>query len=307
MEAKNAGSLISEELFNCLSQNYAIHLPNHLRTLVFDKSLLLRTLKTSDQVTGIRFTYGLSDIKNIYSTKVLLVPCTSNVYYDQIPLVLNQHYLDHEGNQYSIERVAEMIYNFVIHSVEKENFSSYERINRGSFFGAHSLDLLLTESNCKYIQFNFGMDNKKILHPILNPLDCSYRTNSRLYLENSWPPRDSDPDEICLAKFAVDKFSNENELNRFRNFRDQELLTVKDGGMLYELYYFISPYIVNVLKEQSDGLEHLQNIYDKNIMPLYEEIMKGNLLKAVDHLKRAFKSLIDEYSVDQIESSAATT
>ncbi|NRB46034.1 MAG: hypothetical protein HRU41_00055 [Saprospiraceae bacterium] len=297
------GQYISESLAETLRSTYAESFPDTMTSFVIDKSLIEQALGLSSKVAGVRFMYGLRDMLNPNSVSVILVPCTSRSVYSQntMPLISEQGYYDHLGTQYHLLETAELIANFIQSQNTQDPQLVYKTTTRGNFIGRNSLVDLLKDQACQSISYTLGLEEKTI-QPILQALDSNEEPINNLYMERSQPcPPFCHDDSDCLARTVVELFSGEEELNQFRQFRDEVLLHTPGGSYLYETYYFISPIITNLIRKRVDGKQVFQMLYTDKILPFKQLINTGETTTAVLFLKETLINLAQEYPMELVE------
>ena len=304
---QEVGSFISKESFTSLRQGYSEKFPDLPSSIIVQKELLNKVMGMSEKVKGIRFAYGLDDPMNPKSVRVMLIPCTTHAEYDRAsrPMVSSFGYPDHKGNTCSVKEVAELIHNFVQNMLDHEVGLTYKNITRGSFFGKKSLSELIREKQCEYVRLSFGFQDNTI-SPILEPLNESFVAFTGMFLDlaNPCPPTcdTGTTEEVCLATLAVTRYSNQDELNLYREFRDNQLLNIEGGGVLYEMYYFISPLITSLISKRPDGEVRLKALYQNKILPFKNMIKSNQFTEAAGLLREALDQLASEYESKLITS-----
>lgn len=300
-KATDVGTLISKELFHSLTQSYQSIFPQTVSSCTFSKSLVLKVLDIPGEVAGIRFMFGLTDALNPNSLKVLMVPCTngSNHPDSSKPLIYPFGYYDQEGKLHSLKETTQLLTNFVANAIRHNPDVPYKEATRGGFFGRNTLLTLTKDEKCEHVKFYFGWLDK-VIKPVLQPLDHSFSSFSDIYFDFAAPcPRNcSDENGLCLATAAVLLSGDEEELNLYRQFRDEVLLNLKGGGRHFEMYYFISPLISTVISQKENQEEVLQKLYVEKIAPFKKLILEKNYDQAVSWLQVAFDELASEYQVD---------
>lgn len=295
--ACNIGQQITQNDFVSLTENYANFYNDIIVDFVIKKKIIENILKFSRHVAGIRFMYGLKDPLNPYSKVLFLIPCTSlsDTHISTEALLCKEGYSDHEGNLYSLEEIATFMAQYIKHVSTNNPHFAYKKITRGNFYGKNSLKEVLS-NDCSYIKFSFGFI-KNHISPIIQPLDNNYQNADNIYMDLTapCPPNCGDGDERCIAEMAVNNFSNEDELDTYRLFRDTKLLDLDAGAYLYELYYFISPLIARIMDKKVNNDKVLQQFYYNQIVPFKELLLNENYQEAINHLKEVLYSLSQEY------------
>ncbi|WP_052596015.1 hypothetical protein [Aureispira sp. CCB-QB1] len=296
--AKNVGSFISNEYFQFLTGNFKNHFPSiNNATCIIPCDLIYQTLQSSDKITGIRFMYGLRDLLNPNSIHLFLVPCVTPA--DDVenwsPLVSKSGYYNHQGDLFTITEVAEMVHNFVGYYAEGIH-ATYKDATRGIYFGINSLLGILNIPQTHSIQFHLGLKDKTI-PAVLQPLDQLGQPIPDIYMDYGQLDPDSIPDAPCIATLAVETLSIEKELNLFRAFRDTSMRDYLYGGMLYEMYYFISPFVTSVIAHHPNKNELLKDLYNNAITPFRILIQNEKHQEALFLLKRALEDLVNTHQV----------
>ncbi len=297
-EAINVGSYIDKDLFTALRETYLAFNPNTNSSFIIDKRLLQAMLDSASNVTGIRFMYGLADLLNPNSIRILLIPCTSEGDSGSKPIISTTGYYDHLGELHSLHDIAGLIANYVQHVVKTDASIPYKQVTRGSFFGKNSLNDLMKDQHTMYMSYHFGMA-ENVLKPILQPLNGACKLVKEVYMDDAeeCPPLCPEEGETCLATMAVQLNSGEKELDMYRQFRDNELLKLSGGGRLYETYYFISPLIASVISRQESAETILKQIYSDMIVPVKQLLLERDYNGALAALQEAYDILIAEYAV----------
>lgn len=299
---KNVGSYITKSYFEFLTYNFQENFPNIINAVSIPSDLIHQTLQISKEVIGIQFIYGLKDALNPNSISIFLVPCvnTSKDLENYTPLVSKHGYYNHEGNFYQLTEVAEMMHNFV-RSFAEGIGATYKKANRGIYFGRRSLLDILNTPSCSSIKFHLGV-NKNTIPAVLQTLDQLGNAIPNIYMDFG----NLDPDDIpdgpgCAATLAVETLSNakntEEELDIFRKFRDTSMMDYLHGGMLYEMYYFISPFVTSMIAQHSNREALLRDLYKNAIMPFKELVQNGEKQEALFLLKDVLDELVQTYQI----------
>jgi len=297
---KDIGTYVSKEYFQKLSNAYQEAYPSITSSFVISKDLLHQLLNISDQVVGIRFMYGLADTLNPNSLRLLVIPCggTDDIDANSHPLILEQGYYDHLENCYSVLETAELIHNFVQSMKASNQDLTYKTIRRGAFFGKNQLLDLVKHKACAHLKIHFGLIDQMV-EPVLEPLDASFNASFNIYMEfaKPCPTFCGETSPECLATMAVRQFSLETELDTYRVFRDQELLHIRGGGIYYELYYFISPFIGHFISKQTNKAEVLKLIYEEKMLPFSALLSEKRYEEALGLLSDTLTEWTDTYQL----------
>lgn len=302
LKAVDVGAYISKDMYAALTEAYQLQYPGSVSEFIVSKALLQKVLRMSDALTGIRFMYGLSDALNPNSLHLFLIPCTSVSEYDMAskPLVSTQGYYDHFGQKHTLTAIAEMMANHVQSMSRRDSDLVYKQVTRGNFIGKNSLQNLIRDEECSAIRYHLGLEGK-VINAVFEPLDAG--TDSfGLYMDFTSPcpnscPGPDDKGVECFTSLAVHSNAQESELDLYRWFRDNELLNVAGGEMLYELYYFISPLIATLMDQKSNKEEILQDLYFNKIQPFNRLVIGQKYQEATEFLKETLEELTESYSV----------
>ncbi len=299
LKAEDVGTYISKSYGSELKKTYQEEFPATTEAVVFKKSLLLKVLAMSKKLTGIRFMYGLADELNPNSIKVFLIPCTSTSSSDTATqaLISENGYYAQDEQLYSIKDISEMMSLYVTSVLKRGLDLPYKKVTRGNYIGKNALNDLMKDSNCHFIQYYFGLRNL-IIAPVLEPLDAQFNAFLDVYMDfiNPCPPACREGGADCFATEAVTSFSLNQELDLYRQFRDTELLQMPDGGMLYEMYYFISPYITSIIHQSADKTKTLSDLYFNKILPFKELVTNNKNEAAAQFLKETLDDLARAYN-----------
>ncbi|MBX2846473.1 MAG: hypothetical protein KTR13_09705 [Saprospiraceae bacterium] len=313
-DPKKIGTYISVELYHCLKQNYQENFPTLLEQVFIQKALITDLLEKSDEITGIRFMYGLKDLKNPNSLTVFLIPCTSlTSQFFQTQALLSQYgYFDQSGNKHTLPALAEMLHQYVKYIDQFDGSLPYREIIRGNYYGKDALNDLLSQEDCSGLIFHFGAEGQKIA-PILQPIQGKEELDIYMDYSSLCPPFCNDPilkqstelmDRGLPCPFWCPDWSFDSDeqvqgrsiqhfLSSFKAFRDADLLNYNGGGIVYEMYYFITPIIVK-LQSSLPSAEGLEELYSNYAIPFQELIRTHKKQEAVELLR----SLLDQFVLD---------
>ncbi len=225
LNAMNVGGYVSSEHFDKVTTAYQEQFPGSVNFVTVKKEIILNVLNSHEWVSGIRFMYGLDDPMNPNSLRVFLIPCThtsENVSLSK-PLVTKTGYYDNTGLLNSLNDVVNAIAAYVKQMTKRNPDLVYKQVTRGNFLGKNSLLDLTSKENDEFISIHFGLENL-VLKPVFVPSDFNGRIFGVDFMNftEPCPPNcdPGDPDDLCVAELSVLRFSIEEELNVFRNFRD---------------------------------------------------------------------------------------
>jgi hypothetical protein len=300
LNAMNVGGYVSSEHFDKVTTAYQEQYPGSVNFVTVKKEIILNVLNSHEWVSGIRFMYGLDDPMNPNSLRVFLIPCThtsENVSLSK-PLVTKTGYYDNTGLLNSLNDVVNAIAAYVKQMTKRNTDLVYKQVTRGNFLGKNSLLDLTSKENDEFISIHFGLENL-VLKPVFVPSDFNGRILRGDFMNMTQPCPDhcNDDPGLCVAELSVLRFSIEEELNVFRNFRDNILLNLENGEELFEMYYFISPLIAALINDSSSKEFELKNIYFQKIVPFKELLISNKYEEANYLLNETFKEWVDQWQV----------
>ncbi len=252
---------------------------------VIKKQLIRDILNLSSEVKGIRFMWGLVDEFALKSTRLFLIPCgtKTDTSINTHALQFNGGYNDSKGDRHTTDLTCSMISNFVKAIKREDGSQPYKTITRGGYLGKNSLMDFLNQENDAAMEVHLGYEpsNKEIM-PILTSI---HKNGVFMNLGLTCPNACPEEDQTCVTSLAVTKNSVEEELQAFRNFRDNDLLQLPEGSLYYEMYYFLSPLVRSAISK-SGYLEEvfLSRLYSEKIRPFGALLNQGQHLKALDIL-----------------------
>ncbi len=291
---QNVGEFISESTFLNLSNDFVIKYPNEIPSVTISKDVI-EDLLAKDDISGIRFMYGINDVDDPASRLIVLMPCNytmsgtiPNIVFDKDGFQINS------GEKISFDKTWQVLFNHVTRYRKIDNITSYTKIIRGCFFGKKSLLKLLSQTEENKIIFHFGYDSDTLIpfQPILQPID-----KINVYMDRTiiCPP-DCDPDS-CIASYVANVFEKhaENSLNTLRSFRTELLNEHPYNGFEVEKYYTISASIMEYLKNDTQNKIILKNIYDKYFKLSLNYLEANDKENAFQLFKECMQYLGDKY------------
>jgi hypothetical protein len=297
------GNYVTHEYYEKQVNSYKKEFLGTSPSFAISKSLIKKVINMSSEVKGIRFMFGLADKLNPNSIRILLVPCGSDSEYstNNQAIVFGQGYYDHLGENHSILKTSELISCFVKDVKARHQELDYKTITRGGFFGKNKILDLIKDDQCSQIMLHLAYQNE-VIHPIIEPLDISNNSIGEfMNYSHPCPPACMEPDS-CMATKAVQQHSLEKELDTYRAFRDEYLLNLEDGGIYYEMYYFISPFISCIVESNKNKEEILNDIYYKKITPFHNLLAEHKYEEALEFLKETLFEWIENYKLELIKS-----
>ena len=302
---KTIGGKITSDYALSFKAGFQKQLAGHPFEVLIAPDTLRTVLNSSNQLTGIRFIYGL--VPETGEFNVILTPSThTSVPFSKNskPIVSNSGYLNHHAERYGIKDCARSMAQFIAHINRLQSSWNFREITRGAFFGKETLETLLASDGIDSIRFELGLEGQ-LLKPILSPLNKNGHPIDDIYfdLAHLCPPASNCGEEgveggECMATAAVHTLSDNEELNLYRQFRDEELIMDEQGRMLYELYYFISPLITATIEQKVNGMDLLNQLYYKDVVPFGQLVKAGRRVVAMNKLEKVFDELINEYEME---------
>ncbi|MFY0629076.1 MAG: hypothetical protein JXR05_01775 [Flavobacteriaceae bacterium] len=297
--AMNIGQEVTKNDFYLLTENYKEYDNTGHEPFIIDRKIIEENLTFSEHVAGIRFMYGLKDPLNPNSKILFLIPCSnlSEEYISTEALLKKEGYHDHNGNLYLIQDVLLMMSQYVQNvSINNPDFN-YKEITRGNFYGKESLNSLLLPQ-CKYIQYHMGILNN-VISPVMQVLGAEFNQINEVYMDFSQPcPDKCDGGGGDWMTTMV--INNEQELNKYRYFRDHLLLELEGGPQLFELYYLVSPVIAKIMETHENKEIAIQQFYTEEIVPFKALIREESYQEAAYALKETLYKLFAEYEYSNV-------
>jgi hypothetical protein len=298
--ADYVGGFITNETYQSLVSQFAENFPSEVQSVFIKKEVILQVLQSSDQVSGIRFMYGLTDSENPKSRKLILVPCNMTSIDKSIPnsIIFKDGYVTHDGEKVSLNQTWLLFNNHVNHTATLLPNERRKDIIRGGFFGIHSLTELLKDENCVginyYLGYNPSSNNLAERHQaVLEPLDFSMDSFG-IYMDFMKPcPPICDPETSsfnCIDSTSVLMNSTEKELDLHRDYRDKFLLKTQDGGAIFEMYYHVTPTLAESINFKPDNVDIYNQLYQNSISKCTELINQEKYQDA----KEVFTGTMDE-------------
>lgn len=262
------------------------------------KDHILDTLNYSQDVSGIKFTFGLKDTNDPNSKSLFLFPC--NLFEGEITMnsiVPKNGFINHQGERYDISETMRQVGCHIKHRM-KVTYTPYKEIPRLVFFGKDSLLELLATKDCYGLNAYMGIDG---LYEtiIFEPVDKDLQSLELFFDRGSIapPPSQDDEAEDCIATAMMEHLidGSEEKLNTYRAFRDQYLLESEERIAFSELYYLISPIMIRETKDL-DQKSIMEELYNTKIKMLEKLIENNQFQKAFMVLKEVLEKLTNKYT-----------
>jgi hypothetical protein len=301
------------QLINGFNEKY----PGEVSTILIESSTIFNAVKDLSNVSGIRFMYGMESANDPASKVLLLMPCNATSTRQLIPNVIVQPhgYLNNRGERVSLKSTWELLYNHAVHYAPLLPEVKFHKIVRGAFFGIDSLKALLQEyTNAPALHFHFGLDktvaDPALQHiPVLEPLHAG-GTGYNLFMDRGEicpPPANCNDEgttstETCTVTEIVNtahsqKAGTEDELNIYRQYRDNYLLENENNGPLAEMYYYVSPALKEAIKDTGRANEIYTALYNNEVRQCNMLIEEGKYEAAKILFEQTMAQLIKTYLV----------
>lgn len=294
------GKFISPEVFSYLTGTFEATHAASPHSLPVAKNVIEQVLK-DDSISGIRFMYGITDLKDPALCMVLM-PCGYDISKKGSLLpnitISKKGYFSDKGTVISFDDTWKRLFNYVITEYRKNPAVPIKEINRGVFWGRENLLQLIQQPDAAELKFYFGQSENAHIYPVgYHPVVTAVAENGKdlqLFLNHGeLCPKYCDGtggDGSCVATNTawVSGIKDDTRLNVLRKFRDE--LWLSEDGYLVEQYYHTSPAITFAI----DKAGNKNSVYNK----LYSEKLKHwmEAIAANDNkgIKEAYKKTMDE-------------
>lgn len=307
--ASRIGAPISKSEWLQLTAAYKEKFSTQVPSVFISRELILKSVEGLSNVSGIQFVYGLADANEPASRRIILVPTynRSNGESDIIRVLSQRGYLCDNGESVDFDKLLLLLGNHVSNFKGIEPGMVRSRLPRGYMWGIDKILKLLTVESSDGLVFHFGFNTSE-------PTPCRQHQNVLEVVDSNqkslgvfmeWgqcnppcvcPPDDPECNGFCIATYVArnDKDA-ERKLDELRAFRDTWLLNQPDGQSLYELYYFLSPGILNEMTGRPDEevirREIYENIFSKWLGLIRQEMFeeaKAFYINLMHNLARRF-------------------
>lgn len=307
--AELAGEIIDSTYALQLIQGFKEKFPGEVSKISIESAIIFNAIKDLSNVSGIRFMYGMESANDPTSKTILLIPCNVTSVHYRIPntIVQPQGYLNSSGERVSLKRTWELLYNHAIHYAAMLPGIKFNRIMRGAFFGINTLDMLLKEyTNAEGVSYHFGWDHSIAdqalqLKPVLQPLHAD-GAGYELYLDHGspCPPLCDDIDDGCIVTNMVSAGNTyvhvqEQELNFYRSYRNNYLLSSANNGPLVEMYYYVSPALKEVILDTGRAAAIYSSLYNNEVQQCNKLIREGMYEAAKVLFEQTMENLMKTY------------
>jgi len=259
----------------------------------------IEQLLTDENVSGIRFMYGLTKVNDVQARIIILMPCNYTMQ-GNIPNVVfsKSGFLTHTGSTISLDEACQIQLNHVVKFKNNNPDVAYTKILRGYFLGRDVLSQFISRTNEKFITYNFGYDVARQLafKPVLLTGENSFGVDmGELCPDNCTPPGGGNG-ESCIATYIANMFADnkENELNLLRSFRD-ELLNKNLDSVQVEKYYTISASIMEKLSNDVNRADVAQILYSTYFKNAVESLVAQDKINTFKLFEDCMEYMINKY------------
>lgn len=312
------GQFISHSEYQTLKTGFATRFPDATPAVFLPKQAILDCIKTYPGLSGISFRYGLADVNDPLSRKIILVPCEHTMTATAGPdlVLLKDGYVSDNGEKVKGDQLWQLLGNHVERVYNGRFHEVLSKVHRGYFWGIQRISALLAQEGCDGVIFNFGYN---AAHPfackrnqqVLEAVDAG-RQSLNVFMEYGQcsPPCDIDPGDGggggvdgtgCLVKELMGRYgqkSTEQQLNVLRTFRDDYMLEQPDGYALYEMYYFVSRPIIRAIAALPEKEHIYGSLYNNELQQALDLLNKGAFDQVLNLYKRTMAKLMQTYVLE---------
>jgi len=300
LDPATVGEFITESYYHELARNFRTKFPSEARFVNLSKSAVETVLK-EDNVSGIKFMNGLTDVNDPSSRILVLIPANYTMNSNLPNAIINKDgFITNTGELISLEKTWQVLFNHVLNFKKLDASMHYTKINRGSFLGRDLLKALTEEAGNDNLIYTFGY-NAEMNYPykaLIYP-----ETNAFYIGDQSYPcpgssgcPTTTSTDPCALTRIATNFAGKEadGQLNMLRGFRDK-ILQDKFTGAEVEKYYTISASLLEAIDKEQNQAVIFKGIYDKYIQPSITSINNNDEATAYNLFQEAMQHLTDTY------------
>jgi hypothetical protein len=308
----SVGQLISAEEFQSLKTGFATTFPTEAGAVFLSKQIILDCIASYPGLSGISFRYGLTDVNDPQSRKILLVPCEHTSDAAGIPehLLFRAGYISNDGELVSLEQCWTLFGNHVERAYNGKHHSVLGRIHRGYFWGIDRIRELLNHDQCGGLIFHFGYNTT---HPLpgrrhQQVLEVADKDGQGLqvYMEygQCHPPCDLEPRPpgggvgttgICIVQELAGRFGEEEQLNKLRAFRDDYMLEQAGGYAYHEMYYYLSVPVVKAIQARPDHAQIWHDLYHNELQAVLALIDEQKMEEVLHLYRSIMQNLLHTY------------
>ncbi|MES2329728.1 MAG: CFI-box-CTERM domain-containing protein [Bacteroidota bacterium] len=303
----NVGAFISRDEYLFLHENYVERFPGELQHLHIPREVIQKVVSENPDLCGIRFTYGFTDAADRNTKMVLLVPCyAKNGNPLPTPYINADGYLSHTGARVSLLETWEYLNNYVVRTRQLEPNLLLRQVSRTCFYGINQLNTLIARDEVGYIKYYFGYDPEPSVKDILNRYRIVLKATDAFkndlddeeYFDHGEMVQCPPGMFCCLlttTAMEMNPGGSEEELNIFRHYRDNILLRAEDNGQAVEMYYHVSPLILDKINQQPNKKELYAELYNNYMLRSKEFIKTGDALQARQLFEGIMQQLMNRY------------
>jgi hypothetical protein len=311
------GKLIAAVEFQELSKGFAVKFPEEATAVFLPKQALLDCIATYPGLSGISFRYGLANMADQFSRKIIMIPCEHTTDGNGLPdlLFFRDGYVSSDSIKVSLDQFWELIGNHVDRTYNSKHHFVLSKVHRGYFWGINRLKTLLDLDECGGLVFHFGYNT---IHP--NPLKRFQnilevagedQQGRGIFMEYGQcnPPCDDDGSGggvgttgICILQELAGRYAKKNaeqQLDTLRNFRDDYMLEQPGGYALYEMYYYLSRPVFLAIQSQPDHEEIWHNLYRNELQQALTLITAQKMEQALALYKQIMQQLLHTYILER--------
>ncbi|UOY05447.1 hypothetical protein L0P88_16005 [Muricauda sp. SCSIO 64092] len=261
------------------------------------KDCIRKTLECCENVSGIKFMFGMTDLKDSDSKSLFLFPY--NQFEGKISrdsIIPKNGYLNHSGLRFSIAETMEQVACHIKYRMDNDRMG-YKEVPRYVFFGKDSLNDLISTDNCEGVNGYLAINGNSEETIVFEVVGKNNKSLDIFFDYGGVDPGDygNDPGE-CIYSLMVDSlYGSEDILRLSRNFRDKYLFESEKRMAFSELYYLISPVVIR--KTAGDTQKQImEEFYELKIKALEKLIMNGEYSNAMEVLKNVLGELTETYA-----------
>lgn len=309
------GKLIAAAEFQDLSKGFAAKFPEETAAVFLPKQALLDCIATYPGLSGISFRYGLTNMADPLSRKIIMVPCEHTTDGNGLPdlLFFRDGYVSSDNIKISLDQFWELIGNHVERTYNSKYHFVLSKVHRGYFWGIKRLKTLLDLDECGGLIFHFGYNS---IHP--NPLKRFQnilevagedQQGRGIFMEYGQcnPPCEDDgggvgTTGICILQELAGRYAKRNaeqQLDILRSFRDDYMLEQPGGYALYEMYYYLSRPVFLAIQSQPDHEEIWRNLYRNELQHALTLIAEQKMEQALTLYKQIMQQLLYTYVLER--------
>ena len=313
------GQFISHSEYQSLTSGFATRFPDATPAVFLSKQAILDCISTYPRLSGISFRYGLTDVNDPLSRKIIMVPCEHTMSATAGPdlVLLKEGYVSDNGEKVKGDELWKLLGNHVERVYNGRFHEVLSKVHRGYFWGIQRIKALLAQEGCDGVMFNFGYN---AAHPfackrnqqVLEAVDAG-RQSLNIFMEYGQcsPPCLDDPGDPgggsgvdstgCIVKELMGRYgqkSTETQLDVLRTFRDDYMLEQANGYALYEMYYFVSRPIIRAIQALPEKEQICRDLYTNELQQALDLLNKGAFDQVLNLYKRTMAKLMETYVLE---------